>query len=91
MTNHRKVFIDLFAGCGGLSLGMEQAGFTPVFANEIWEPAATTCRMNRGLTEKQMFVGDIYLVEHLTDFTTSEESKSGLWRTSDKQRESSLG
>lgn len=62
-------FIDLFAGCGGLSLGMEQAGFSPIFANEIWESAATSYRLNRGLTEKQVFVGDInYLVEHLSDF-----------------------
>lgn len=65
----RKIFIDLFAGCGGLSLGMEQAGFTPVFANEIWDVAAETYRRNRNLSEKQVFVGDIkYLVEHLTDF-----------------------
>ena len=62
-------FIDLFAGCGGLSLGLEQAGFSPIFANEIWEPAATTYRLNRGLMENQVFVGDInYLVEHLLDF-----------------------
>ena len=62
-------FIDLFAGCGGLSLGLEQAGFTPIFANEIWEPAATTYRLNRGLSESQVFVGDInYLVEHRADF-----------------------
>ncbi|MFI3258818.1 MAG: DNA cytosine methyltransferase [Rikenellaceae bacterium] len=27
--------VDLFAGCGGLSLGLEQAGFSPVFVNEI--------------------------------------------------------
>ena len=68
-TNRHNTFIDLFAGCGGLSLGMEQAGFTPIFANEIWEPAATTYRMNHGLTEKQVFVGDIhYLVEHFADF-----------------------
>lgn len=70
-TQHMKdfAFIDLFAGCGGLSLGMEQAGFTPVFANEIWDVAAETYRRNRNLSEKQVFVGDIkYLVEHLTDF-----------------------
>ena len=70
MRKSREIkFIDLFAGCGGLSLGMEQAGFSPIFANEIWEPAATTYRHNRGLSEKQVFVGDInYLVEHLSDF-----------------------
>ena len=70
MATQSKIhFIDLFAGCGGLSLGLEQAGFSPIFANEIWEPAATTYRLNRGLTEKQVFVGDInYLVEHLLDF-----------------------
>lgn len=61
--------IDLFAGCGGLSLGMEQAGFTPVFANEIWDVAAETYRRNRGMMESQVFVGDIsYLVSHLGDF-----------------------
>ena len=65
----RRIFIDLFAGCGGLSLGMEQAGFTPVFANEIWDVAAETYRRNRNLSERQVFVGDIkYLVEHLADF-----------------------
>ena len=33
----KKVYkmVDLFAGCGGLSLGLEQAGFTPWFVNEI--------------------------------------------------------
>lgn len=67
-------FIDLFAGCGGLSLGMEQAGFTPVFANEIWSAAAETYRKNRNLSEKDVFVGDIkYLVEHLPDFHIPKE------------------
>lgn len=71
-TNRQKVqytFIDLFAGCGGLSLGMEQAGFTPVFANEIWDAAAETYRRNRNMPEDSVFVGDIkYLVEHIGDF-----------------------
>lgn len=57
MTESRKLaFIDLLAGCGGLSLGMEQAGFTPVFANKIWDVAKETYRRNRGRSESQVFV-----------------------------------
>lgn len=33
---------DLFAGAGGLSIGFHEAGFTPVFFNEIDEQAAET-------------------------------------------------
>jgi DNA (cytosine-5)-methyltransferase 1 len=41
------VFIDLFAGCGGLSLGLEQAGFTPLFVNELNHDAMETYLINR--------------------------------------------
>lgn len=51
--------IDLFAGCGGLSLGMEQAGFTTFFANEINENLFKTYLHNRNLTEEFYFKGDI--------------------------------
>ena len=67
--NRKYTFIDLFAGCGGLSLGMEQAGFTPIFANEIWKDAAETYSRNRNIPKENVFVGDIkYLVDHLQDF-----------------------
>lgn len=39
--------VDLFAGCGGLSLGMENAGFTPVFVSELNEHAMATYLANR--------------------------------------------
>lgn len=39
--------MDLFAGCGGLSLGFEGAGFTPVFVNELNDDALGTYLMNR--------------------------------------------
>lgn len=39
--------VDLFAGCGGLSLGMENAGFTPVFVNELNPDAMETYLANR--------------------------------------------
>ena len=35
-------FIDLFGGCGGLSLGLEQSGFTNILFNEINQSAADT-------------------------------------------------
>ena len=39
----RKIrFIDLFCGCGGLSLGFEQAGFIPVAGIDFKESAINT-------------------------------------------------
>jgi len=42
--------IDLFAGCGGLSLGLELAGFESVFVNEIHRDALATYLANRKQT-----------------------------------------
>ena len=55
----KYTFIDLFAGCGGLSLGLEQAGFEVVFMNEIVNTFASTYLANHNLKEGQYFIGDI--------------------------------
>ncbi len=39
--------VELFAGAGGLALGMEKAGFKHVLLNEIDHQAAQTLRLNR--------------------------------------------
>ena len=39
--------IDLFAGCGGLSLGLEEAGFIPIYVNELNNDALETYLINR--------------------------------------------
>ncbi len=54
-----KRFVDLFAGCGGLSLGMEKAGFEIAFASDIDPICSETYMKNRKLEEDKMFVGDI--------------------------------
>ena len=38
--------IELFAGCGGMSLGLQRAGFEIVYANEINEVAVKTYKKN---------------------------------------------
>ena len=47
MQNNKPTFIDLFAGCGGLSLGLEQAGFYPLYVNELNKDALETYLINR--------------------------------------------
>jgi DNA (cytosine-5)-methyltransferase 1 len=39
--------VDLFAGCGGLSLGLEQAGFQTAFVNELHPDAMGSFLLNR--------------------------------------------
>ena len=45
--NKEHTFIDLFSGCGGLSLGFEMAGFTSILAIDNWKDALTTYAYNR--------------------------------------------
>jgi len=70
MTSKCKfTFVDLFAGAGGLSLGLEQAGFEPVFVNEIVAQYNETYRKNRNLKDDQYYVGDIKsLNEQIQDY-----------------------
>ena len=50
---------DMFAGCGGFSLGMEKAGFTPWFVNEIEPVFCSTYKYNHKLSDKHYYIGDI--------------------------------
>jgi len=52
-----KTLVDLFAGAGGLSCGLEMAGFKPVLANELVPSYAETYRHNHPDTD--LIVGDI--------------------------------
>jgi hypothetical protein len=43
----KPTVVDLFAGCGGLSLGLERAGFRPLFVSELSPDAMATYLLNR--------------------------------------------
>ena len=71
-------FIDLFAGCGGLSLGIEQAGFHSIFFNEIMPVYASTYLKNRNIPEGNYFIGDINeLNNKLADYSHIWENEPG--------------
>ena len=45
--NKKYNLIELFAGAGGLAIGMEKAGFNSILLNEIDKNACKTLRKNR--------------------------------------------
>ncbi len=61
----KNKIIDLFCGCGGLSLGFEMAGFEPVMAIDLWKDAVVTYNHNRenkvGICEDICNLTDEYL------------------------------
>ncbi len=68
--------MDLFAGCGGLSLGLENAGFVPIFVNELHPAARATYLLNRRelewLSRSENQSGDVL------EITQNEAELSGL-------------
>ena len=55
--------IDLFAGCGGLSAGLENAGFKPIFVNELNNDALESYLINRRelayLRSEKLYCNDV--------------------------------
>jgi DNA (cytosine-5)-methyltransferase 1 len=67
ITNIKRDFfrtIDLFAGCGGMSLGFQNAGFDIVAAFDDWEPAIDVYRNN---FKHPIYQRDLKDTSNLTD------------------------
>lgn len=64
------VSIDLFAGCGGLSLGLESAGFNPIFVNELNADALQTYLTNRD--EQFPLLRNKYWVQDIKEIIKNE-------------------
>ena len=72
LKEENLTMFDLFAGCGGLSLGMEQAGFIPVFVNELNDDARASYLRNRNFElagtpfnkRLELHSSDIYQMNH---------------------------
>jgi DNA (cytosine-5)-methyltransferase 1 len=59
IKNKDKKFIDSFAGCGGLSLGLSNAGFKPLLVNEIDPRLLETYFFNHELGLDSYYCDDI--------------------------------
>jgi DNA (cytosine-5)-methyltransferase 1 len=73
--------IDLFAGCGGLSLGLEQAGFEPVFVNELNPDAMSTYLRNRNGLGLEASDGHAFDVKDITKTKDSADAFGKMIRT----------
>lgn len=75
MQTDKPTVVDLFAGCGGLSLGLEQAGFEPIFVNELNEHALESYLRNRdGATSVDLRDRD----RHVNDVLSISQSSNAL-------------
>jgi DNA (cytosine-5)-methyltransferase 1 len=67
-TKAKLKFIDTFAGCGGLSLGLMNVGFNPALVNEIEPKYLETYYFNHDLHIDNYHCGDIKEIAQKSDF-----------------------
>ncbi len=71
--NRTYNLVELFAGCGGLALGLEQAGFKSILLNEVDKHACNTLRYNRpdwNVVESDIADVDFTLIQDNVDVLT---------------------
>ena len=72
--------IDLFAGCGGMGLGLNQAGFKTVFVNELNHDALGTYVANRKEFEPHLLDSD-HTSNDIKEFVANPEKMEKLFST----------
>lgn len=75
--------MDLFAGCGGFGLGLEQAGFTPIYVNEINNDARATYISNR-MAKHSWFSEGLDREKWLNRFSSADARRITRRETLDK-------
>jgi DNA (cytosine-5)-methyltransferase 1 len=65
-NDDQALFIDLFAGAGGLSYGLEEAGFQQAFTNELIPEFLETYFLNRNTSLDSIATGDIKQISNNT-------------------------
>lgn len=75
---NRPTLVSLFAGAGGLDVGLEQAGFQTIYANEIESYACESLRANRLLRTLRTSQFEYWFKQQITEQrcyaqTSSEE------------------
>jgi len=58
---YKPTCVELFAGAGGLALGLKQAGFTTVFANDVDPDGCASFELNH--PESEVVCGDIHDID----------------------------
>lgn len=77
VTLSRK-FIELFAGCGGMSLGLHASNFELVLANELSPMAAETFAFNHLATDLQTLSTNDQKTPNKIKWLTSQHSRADL-------------
>jgi DNA (cytosine-5)-methyltransferase 1 len=68
MTQKKIKLVDLFSGCGGMSLGFQNAGFDVVAAYDNWSPAVDTYRKNFKHPIFQKDLSDASLISEIQNY-----------------------